>query len=133
MDYFAIYENYKKMCTNYISMMSQYNWSGDFVKSEAQSVYDKLIKQFDNTDFTQFTVDELKRLDFKMWDDNLILMPIWAIDCLPDGAEVYSIDESKVTFNKSIGLDKDVRFGVTAFGFTLPQLRDARISNILEK
>jgi hypothetical protein len=92
-----------------------------------------LVEKFDGVDFTEFTVEELKQLDFQLWDENTILMPVWALDCLIDGTQVVSIDGQEITFDKSKGLDKDTRFGCTAYGFTLSQLRDSAIENILEK
>ena len=131
--YFNIMKNYKRMCSALISNINAYeNWSDEFCRKEIKDLYAKLIKEFDNVDFTQFTLDELKEFDFKMWDENTILMPVWAIDCLPDGATVTSIDGDEITFNKSKGLDKDERFGCTAYGFSVSQLRDATLNNILD-
>ena len=121
------------MCSNLIANINAYEkWSDEFCRKEIRDLYAKLIKEFDNVDFTQFTLDELKEFDFKMWDENTILMPVWAIDCLPDGAIVTSIDGDEITFNKSKGLDKDERFGCTAYGFSVSQLRDATLNNILD-
>jgi len=75
---------------------------------------------------------ELKEFDFRMWDESTILMPVWALDCLPDGTKVVSIDGDEITFDKSKGLDKDERFGATAYGFSISQLRDAAINKIIE-
>jgi hypothetical protein len=60
-------------------------------------------------------------------------MPVWALDCLLDGTKVVSIDGQEITFDKSKGLDKDTRFGCTAYGLSLSQLRDSAIENILDK
>jgi len=132
--YFNIMKNYKRMCSALISNINAYeNWSDEFCRKEIRDLYAKLIKEFNNVDFTQFTLDELKEFDFKMWDDNIILMPVWTIDCLPDGAVVTTIDGNEITFNKSKGLDKDERFGCTAYGFSISQLRDATLKNILHE
>jgi len=131
--YFNVMKNYKRMCSALIANINAYEkWSDEFCRKEIRDLYAKLIKEFDNVDFTQFTLDELKEFDFKMWDENTILMPVWAIDCLPDGAIVTSIDGDEITFNKSKGLDKDERFGCTAYGFSVSQLRDATLNNILD-
>ena len=131
--YFNVMKNYKRMCSALIANISSYEkWSDEFCRKEIKDLYNKLIKEFDNVDFTQFTLDELKEFDFKMWDENTILMPVWAIDCLPDGAIVTSIDGDEITFNKSKGLDKDERFGCTAYGFSVSQLRDSTLNNILD-
>ena len=105
---------------------------GNKKESTIKKLYNKLTKEFQDVDFTQFTLEELKEFDFRMWDENTILMPVWALDCLPDGTKVVSIDGDEITFDKSKGLDKDERFGATAYGFSISQLRDAAINKIIE-
>jgi hypothetical protein len=132
--YFNVVKNYKRMASNLVSEISSYeNWSDEFCRKQVKELYSKLVEKFDGVDFTEFTVEELKQLDFQLWDENTILMPVWALDCLIDGTQVVSIDGQEITFDKSKGLDKDTRFGCTAYGFTLSQLRDSAIENILEK
>ena len=132
--YFNVVKNYKRMASNLISEISSYeNWSDEFCRKQVKELYVKLVEKFDGVDFTEFTAEELKQLDFQFWNKNTILMPVWALDCLPDGAKLVSIDGEEITFDKSKGLDKDTRFGCTAYGFTLSQLRDAAIENVLEK
>lgn len=130
--YLQIFKNYKRLCVDRISEFSNFSeLSDDYIRQESKRVYGKLIKEFKDIDFTQFTIDELKELDFSMWDDEIILMPMWAIDCLKDGTEVTSIGGVKKIFSKKEGLDKDTRFGSTAWGFTTSQLRDGKLDNIL--
>ena len=132
--YFNVVKNYKRMASNLVSEISSYeNWSDEFCRKQVKELYAKLVEKFDGVDFTEFTVEELKQLDFQLWDENTILIPVWALDCLIDGTKVVSIDGQEITFDKSKGLDKDTRFGCTAYGFTLSQLRDSAIENILEK
>ena len=132
--YFNVVKNYKRMASNLVSEISSYeNWSDEFCRKQVKELYAKLVEKFDGVDFTEFTVEELKQLDFQLWDENTILMPVWALDCLIDSTKVVSIDGQEITFDKSKGLDKDTRFGCTAYGFTLSQLRDSAIENILEK
>ena len=132
--YFNVVKNYKRMASNLISEISSYeNWSDEFCRKQVKELYAKLVEKFDGVDFTEFTAEELKQLDFQFWDENTILLPVWALDCLPDGAKLVGIDGEDITFDKSKGLDKDTRFGCTAYGFTLSQLRDAAIENVLEK
>ena len=132
--YFNVVKNYKRMASNLVSELSSYeNWTDEFCRKQVKELYAKLVEKFDGVDFTEFTVEELKQLDFQLWDENTILMPVWTLDCLIDGTKVVSIDGQEITFDKSKGLDKDTRFGCTAYGFTLSQLRDSAIENILEK
>jgi len=132
--YFNVVKNYKRMASNLISEISSYeNWSDEFCRKQVKELYTKLVDKFEGVDFTEFTAEELKQLDFQFWDENIILLPVWALDCLSDGSKLVSIDGQEITFDKSKGLDKDTRFGCTAYGFTLSQLRDAAIENVLEK
>ncbi len=131
--YFNVIKNYKRLCSNLIANISSYeNWSDDFCRSEVKELYAKLIKEFQGVDFTQFTIDELKQLDFQIWDDTIILMPVWVLDCLPDGTKLTTINGNEIIFNKSRGIDKDERFGATAYGFSISQLRDSVINKIIE-
>jgi hypothetical protein len=129
--YFNVMKNWKRMCSGLVANISSYDWSDEFCREEVRELYGRLIKEFQGVDFTEFTLDELKEFDFKMWDDTTILMPVWAIDCLPDGSVVTSINGEEVTFNKSKGLDKDERFGCTAWGFSISQLRDSKLNTII--
>jgi hypothetical protein len=131
--YFNIIKNYKRMCSSLIANISSYDsWDDEFCRSEVKELYSKLIREFQGIDFTNFTLEELKQFDFQMWDDTTILMPVWALDCLPDGTKLTSIDGNEIIFDKSRGLDKDERFGCTAYGFSISQLRDSAINNIIE-
>ena len=139
--YLNVMTNYKRMASNLITEISCYdNWSDELCRKQTKELYAKLIKEFDKCDFLQFSVDELKQLDFKWWDEDLICFPPWVIDCLDDGVEVYSIsddisDESKSNvkiFDRNKKLDKDTRYGITAYGFNKSQLRDATIDKVLK-
>jgi hypothetical protein len=98
---------------------------------EVTKLYLQLYKYFSNIDFKIFSKSELVQLGFQMWDDNLILAPSWVIDFCKDGTEFYTINNNKKT--KGLDeLDLDTRFGVTAFGFLISELRDKRLEDILE-
>lgn len=131
--YFTVFKNYKKMASNLIANICSFDsWSDEFSRSELKSLYAKLIKEFKDVDFTQFTIDELKTLDFQLWDEDIILMPVWALDCIPNGAEIYSINGDKRIYDKNKPLDKDSRFGASAYGFSKSQLRDSAIEKVLQ-
>jgi hypothetical protein len=131
--YFNMFKNYKTMCSNKVSDIVSYDsWSDEFCRSELKEIYVKLIKAFKDIDFAQFTIEELKTFDFQMWNDDVILMPIWALDCLKDGTKLVSISGGEIIFNKERGLDKDTISGCTAYGFNKSQLRDSKLDNILQ-
>jgi hypothetical protein len=131
--YFNVMKNYKRSCSNLVANISCYNWSDQFCREEIKSLYNKLINEFKGIDFTEFSIDELKELDFRMWDENIILMPVWALDCLVDGTLICSISGDYFEFDESKGLDKDERFGASAFGFNISQIRDHKLNSILDE
>lgn len=131
-EYITMYENYKNLCSNLVSQVTKYeSWSDTFSRSEVKSLYEKIVKEFKGIDFTVFTSDELKRLGFKDWDEEVILAPIWVLDCFEEGMKVVSMNGNEVTVSKD-GLDTDVRMGVTAYGFNKSQLRETKIQEVLE-
>jgi hypothetical protein len=141
--YFNMFKNYKRMCSNKIAEIASYdNWSDEFCRSEVKDLYSKLIEAFKDIDFTKFTMEELKEFDFQMAfcladpstarDENIILMPVWALDCLKNETVLSSMSGEEFIFNKERGLDKDIRMGVTAYGFNKSQLRDSRLNDLLK-
>jgi hypothetical protein len=46
---------------------------------------------------------------------------------------VCDINGNHLEFDESKGLDKDERFGASAFGFNISQLRDNKINSILDE
>lgn len=132
-EYIQIYKNYKSMIVNTSSEIVAYkeSWSDEFCRKEINKCYEALMSEFKKVDFTKFTESELKELDFKYWDDDLILMPMWVIDCLKPGIDVYSINNMVINIKKNDKLSKDTRFGSTAYGFKKHQLRDSKLKRIL--
>jgi hypothetical protein len=130
-----IYKNYKSLLSTTVSDIVSFkeSWSDDFCRKEINRVYDLLMSEFKQTDFTRFNETELKELDFKWFDDDLICMPTWALDCLIEGSEVWSINEKKIIIEEGDKLSKDTRFGVSAYGFKRSQLRDSKLNSILDE
>ena len=132
--YFNVIKNYKRMCSSLIANISSCDsWSDEFCRKEIKDLYKMFIEEFKGIDFTEFSLDELKEFDFRMWDENTILMPVWALDCLEDETLVCDINGNYLEFDESKGLDKDERFGASAFGFNISQLRDNKINSILDE
>ena len=134
--YFTVMRNYKKMLSNLVANIVAYDsWSDEFSRKEINKLYKLLIDEFKGIDFTQFTPEELKTFDFQWWDENLICIPPWAIDCLPDGITLSSIDGEEFIFKKPTekNLMKDARGGVTAYGFTKSMLRDTKLESVLDE
>lgn len=134
--YFNVMKNYKRMMSNLVSEIVAYDsWSDEFSRSQIKDLYDKLIVEFKDVDFTQFTHEELLQFDFQWFDDDLICMPTWVIDCLPEGTKLTSIGGNEFEFKRPLNKNemKDTRFGITAYGFTKSQLRDIKLESILNE
>lgn len=130
-----IYKNYKSLLSTTTSDIVTFkeSWSDEFCRQEINRVYTLLMDEFKETDFTQFNEVELKDLDFKWFDDDLMCMPTWALDCLREGSEVWSINGKRIITLKSDKLSKDTRFGISAYGFKKSQLRDSKLNSILDE
>jgi hypothetical protein len=130
-----IYKNYKSLLSTTVSDIVSFkeSWSDDFCRKEINRVYDLLMSEFKQMDFTRFNEIEIKELDFKWFDDDLICMPTWALDCLIEGSEVWSINEKKIIIEEGDKLSKDTRFGISAYGFKRSQLRDSKLNSILDE
>lgn len=134
--YFNVIKNYKRMMSNLAADIVAYDsWSDEFSRNQIGDLYTKLIKEFKDVDFTQFTSDELKEFDFQWFDDDLMCMPAWVIDCLPEGVKLTSINGDEFEFKRPSDKSdmKDTRFGVTAYGFTKSQLRDSKLGELLSE
>lgn len=130
-----IYKNYKSLLSTTTSDIVAFkeSWSDEFCRQEINRVYTLLTDEFKETDFTQFNEVELKELDFKWFDDDLMCMPTWALDCSREGSEVWSINGKRIITLKSDKLSKDTRFGISAYGFKKSQLRDSKLNSILDE
>jgi len=134
--YFNVMENYKRLMSNLVANVVAYDsWSDEFCRKQINELYDKLIKEFKDVDFTQFTPEELKKFDFRWFDENLLCLPPWVIDCLPEGTILTSIDGDEFEFKRPKEKNgmKDSRFGVTAYGFSKSQLRDSKLEELLDE
>lgn len=130
-----IYKNYKSLLSATASDIVSFkeSWDDEFCRKEINRIYELLMNEFKETDFTRFNELELKELDFKWFDDDLICMPTWVLDCLPKGTEVYSINDNKIIIDKETKLSKDTRFNVSAYGFNKSQLRDTKLNSLLDE
>jgi hypothetical protein len=130
-----IYKNYKSLLSTTASDIVAFkeSWSDEFCRQEISRVYTLLMDEFKETDFIKFNEVELKELDFKWFDDDLMCMPTWALDCLIEGSEVWSINGKRIITLKSDKLSKDTRFGISAYGFKKSQLRDSKLNSILDE
>lgn len=124
---------YKNFCKKLINLNFMYINETTKDISPYQVEFNKLLsllkKEFKGVDFRKFNIDDLKDFGFSFWDENLILAPIWVIEVCDEDIVFTSISNEKST-KKNI--DKDTRFGVTAWGFTKSEIRDSKLSDILK-
>ena len=120
-----ILENLKNFVVNRNAQAFEYeNWSDDFKLKEIREGYDEFMKQ--EVDFTNFSKEELLEIGFSMWDEKLILMPLWAFHICIDDTILTSIDDDEKIKGKD-EIDTDIRFGCLAWGFnTKHLLKDQR-------
>ena len=92
------------------------------------------LKEMKNVDFVQFTQDELTQFGFSNFflQQELMLAPKWIFEVMIPGTTLTSINGETKTFG-SDKIDLDTRFGITAWGLTKSQLRDSKITNLIDE
>lgn len=116
-----IINNYKNYIMNENAKAFGYNsWSDEFKLKTIREAYDKFLDE-NTINWNNFTKDELGSLGFSAWDDDLILMPLWAFHICKDGIVLTSFDGEEKT-KGSDEIDDDVRFGCIAWGFKTKDL-----------
>lgn len=109
---------------NTVQMGIEYspNWTKDFSYNEILDLQKSIksqIPQIIGKHITDLSKEELIELGFKKWDEDmpdLLLIPLWIYDLIPDGTELTSISNTKSIKGKD-EIDLDVRFGCIAYGF----------------
>ena len=105
----------KTMC-NCGAMCYDYTWEQDFCKKEMSNLIVEIKKTLteSNFDICKCSKDVLMTLGFSNWDDNdnMLLIPLWAVLVLDENTPVVSIF-GEHTILKYI--DHDVRFGCVAY------------------
>lgn len=117
----SVMRNVGKILMNKIQMgLSYENWSDELSYKEVKESYANIKEQLSEIigDITELSVDELKELGFKKWEEEseLYLIPLWAFDLIPDGTVLESISDERAIKGKD-EIDLDVRIGCIAWGF----------------
>lgn len=83
-----------------------------------RDVYFKELERFKDYDFLNMEERKLSWYGFERWEEDrpLVLIPIWAYDLIPDGTELYSVNEKKVVKGEG-DISMAPRFGRLAWGF----------------
>ena len=88
------------------------------LKVELDKIKEKYTAEgnFTLQNFKSMDINRLKEFGFKSWNDNLLLIPLWATFLLPNNFELIGIMGDISTIGKC---NKDIRFGCIAYGFNI--------------
>jgi hypothetical protein len=100
------------------------NWGDDFARKEIREVWENVGAPLRKKHSRKVTLSELqaanklrlKDMGFLNWDNDLVVIPLWAFNYVADGERLVSIfGETKTKGQDEI--DLDTRFGCIAYGF----------------
>lgn len=74
-------------------------------------------------EWKKLLIPQAKLLGFKFWkeDSNLMLIPGYLYQYIPEGLELYSISGEKEQYESYADLDNDCRFGCLAYGIYMQE------------
>jgi hypothetical protein len=81
----------------------------------------KIVEYFGKIDYYKFSWDELLKIGFATWDDNLILIPKYQYPCIIEGTILKNINGDEIIFEEGV-TDDDDRFGYLSFGLSKEKL-----------
>jgi len=102
--------------------VATYHWNGNFCKEQICSAFtnwshnEDIKKLFDLSNLTR---ERALSIGFRMWNEDLLLFPLWYTFVLPYGTKVIDINGKEFEFNNNTDLDH--RFGYVAFGIIFPK------------
>ena len=69
-------------------------------------------------EWKKLLIPQAKALGFNLWEENsnLMLIPGYLYQYIPEGLELYSISGEKKQYKDYTDLDNDTRFGCLAYG-----------------
>lgn len=74
-------------------------------------------------EWKKLLIPQAKLLGFKFWeeDSNLMLIPGYLYQFIPEGLELYSISGEEEQYESYADLDNDTRFGCLAYGIYMQE------------
>lgn len=131
----SMYRNLSKICVDKIiyqyRQMSVDKDKRYYDEDGIQKLMKSLVSEFKSFDFKTCTKEQLIEMGFSFWDDDLLLAPTWVILAAKEGTEFTTISgETKI--KEKDNMSYDTRFGASAYGFTIKELRDNKIKSVLE-
>ena len=119
MTQFEIAKHIRNSLLNSAMTAFEYEWDGDFTRRHIQQCIDR-IKETEILRpivINRFTRKELLDLGFKRWDKKgLMLIPLWITHFIKPEFKGACINEGAIQSLNVNTIDKDVRFGVLAYG-----------------
>lgn len=119
MNYKPSIESCKNMVMNCVATCIMYNksghWSDEMFKKDIAEAFEKFTNLI-SIDPWALSSQDLKALGFCKWNNNLFLIPIYLWNCIPDGTELYCIDDTWRIKGVNTEGRPDTRFGMTAYG-----------------
>jgi len=98
-------------------------WPDEFARSEAREAWKNErvdSRKVSARELFQISAADLMGIGFRCWDENLIVIPLWAVHYLDPEMEVTCIDGSKSRLGDE-DVDLDIRYGCIAYGFARPE------------
>ena len=98
-------------------------WSDEFARSEVREAWANEregARKVSANELFQISASDLMGIGFRCWDENLIVIPLWAVHYLDPEMEVTCIDGSKSRLGDE-DVDLDIRYGCIAYGFARPK------------
>jgi hypothetical protein len=97
------------------------SWGAEFVHEQLNEAWRDVKNYAEDrrvsvAELRNLTKSQRSALGFSNWDENVVLIPLWAFNYIADGERLIAIDGDEVEKGKD-EIDLDVRFGCIAFGF----------------
>lgn len=108
----------KAICDRAAQVFTYTSWGDDFALKEIRSIPESIkgASNFDAIDPNDFTVEELKELEFYLWNNsNLYLMPLWMLPFIKEEVDLGCINGKRRIFRRD-EIDNDERRGFLAYG-----------------
>jgi len=114
-----IIRKYNVAMMNLVADCIQYNDAGHWDDADCMKEFKVLSNRFSASIIIEpatLPVEDLIYLGFQRCNVNLFLIPMYLWNCIPNGTELYGVDD--VWYIKGVNTEKlpDTRFGMTAYG-----------------
>lgn len=122
LEFYQTVMQYQQYLLTAAAEVAAYNWNGNFCKEQIKGAFSNWSHNKDIRklfDLSNLTRERALSIGFRMWNDDLLLFPLWYTFVLPYGTKVISISGEEFEFNKDTDLDH--RFGYVAFGIIFPK------------